>query len=508
MRRLLAAVGVLVVGLCGKTVATDPPTPEQIVGLVQQLASNRYADRESAGRKLVKAGTVAIPALQAVLATTTDTELRTRAENVLDVLVRQANAARLTAPKKITLDYNQVPLAAAVDDFKAKTGINLILLPGRVADPTRAVTVKIVDELSVWQAFDEFCQAAGLREEFRTSLELPNQTTSYSMSGRIRSVYDANSVQPLLPANAPVYLIDGQTNRLPGDRATAVRVLAMPGRFPGNGIIRGTGRIILTLDVTPLPEVNWQEVTSVRVTRAVDEDGRPIFADMKPEIEMPSHTSYWGAPVWLGGGAIWFDDGGYPVSGSRKVPNPRLVSVALRSDDRVIRELIQFEGVVVGEINLTDVPLITIDSLEAAVGKTPFIGPNEMKLTVVGYDIYPDGQVRVKLRIESWQPWVLQQIRRGGVNQFGGIVFWGGGMSDNLDNVATQLKWLDASGVAIAIPQQLSTSYSSDGWRQIAELTFQFPKSDKHRSPAKLVLSGTKPVTVEVPFRMTNVKLP
>jgi hypothetical protein len=203
---------------------------------------------------------------------------------------------------------------------------------------------------------------------------------------------------------------------------------------------------------------------------------------------------------------MWFDDYGNQIGGARNIPNPRLVPVALRTDDRAIKRLKVFEGVVAGEVNLANVPLFTVDSLADAVGKHPLVGPNEMKFSVSSHSVGKDGKTSVRIRVEAWQQWVLQQMKRGGFNN--GVMFWGGGWSDTLNNLPTQLTWTDAAGKPVANPQQASTNYSGDGWRQTVEIEFHFPKSDKHGSPVKVVMKGTKPVNVEVPFRMTDVALP
>ena len=506
MRRLLAAVGVLAVGAGGA--AADAPPGPRLDGLVRQLGDARYRDREAAARELLRAGPDAVPALRAALTGSPDPEVRARAEGLLDQLARQADSARLITPKLVTYDYRAVPLAAVINDLKTKTGINLTLVPGKVADPARPVTLTAAGEVPAWQAVEDLCAAAGLREEFRIELAPPNQqSTSYYPNARFRRVYDESAQQHTLPGAVPVFLADGKGDAVPGSRASAVRVLALPGRFPANKIVRGAGRVILTLDVTPLPGLNWQEVSSVRVTRADDEDGRPVFADLKPQNDLPANPGYgwgWGGQMWAGGG-IWIDNE-YGYAGPRGVANPRLVPVALRTDDRAIRKLARFEGVVVGEVNLTNVPLFTVDALAEAAGKPPLVGPNDTKLSVTGYAAGPDGRTTVRVRVEMWQQWVLQQLKRGGFNN--GVMFWGGGWNDSLGNLPNQLAWADAAGKPVGAPQQTSSSYTGDGWRQSVEVEFQFPKTGKHGPPVKLVMRGTKPVTVEVPFRMTDVALP
>src|SRR5947207_786689 len=70
MRRLIAAVGACAVavglaGASGTSAPTPAPQPADIAALVEQLGSERFADREAAAAALEKIGAPAAEALQA-----------------------------------------------------------------------------------------------------------------------------------------------------------------------------------------------------------------------------------------------------------------------------------------------------------------------------------------------------------------------------------------------------------------------------------------------------------
>ena len=503
MRRLLGALGAATLTAAFAT-AGDPPSVE---ALVEKLGDPAFRAREDAGRQLLARGPVALPALERAT-THPDNEVRARAADLADRLRRLDESARLVAPKTVRLDVVNVPLGTALADLKAKTGIPLALDPLRVADSLRPVTVRTGD-VPAWEAVEAFCRAAGLREVFREDLAGPaGRGTEMEMLGQ-RRAYIAPTPQPAVTAGqVPVVLADGKPDRLPGDRATAVRVLALPPTFPGTRLIRGAGQVVLNLDVTPLPGLRWDDVTAVRVTKAEDETGRPVFTahrtDGRSGGAQYEEVVFWGG---VGAGQVVFLNGGdfaYGGAPSANRPNPRVVPVTLKTDDRAITTLKVFEGVVVGEVTIPNQPLATVDDLPRGSGMV-VRGANDVNLSVASYDRQPDGQIAVKVRIDGPNPWAAQRLgRRAGLVINGGMM-WEGGVQSGATG---RFQFADAAGGPIPTPPARLTSSSDDGVRQTAEYVFTFPRSLKDRPPARLVLVGDKAAAVEVPFRLTDVRLP
>ena len=308
----------------------------------------------------------------------------------------------------------------------------------------------------------------------------------------------------------PVVLADGKAASLSGDRSSAVRVLALPAAFAGNRVVRGSGQVVLNLDVTPLPGVKWDDVATVRVLRAEDETGRPVTASHRPETRSAGLGGYEEA-IFLGGvqaQAVFIggDFSSYPLPQGQARPNPRVVPVTLRTDDRSVRSLRLFEGVVVGEITLTNQTLATVGNLPRAAGATA-LGPYDAKYTLVDYKELSDGRVSLKLRTEGPNPWTMQRLGRRG-----GLVFNNAMLLEDLSAPSgagrVQYKFTDANGRPIPQPMTQSSSTTDDGIRQTAEVELVFAKRPEVGPPAMLTVIGNKPATVEVPFRMTNVVLP
>ena len=499
MRRLLAAVGTAGFAAAGWA-APVAPTPD---ALVEKLSADRFGDREAAGRALLKLGSDALTALDRAAAGA-DPEARERAGRLADQIRRIAENHALLAAPPVSFDYDKTPLEAALADLKAKTGIPLALAPGLVADPLRPITAK-AGPLPPWRAVAAFAAAAGLHETFFPDAPVPAGTRRPDPIAVLGGTYSSNylgDVSVPLPGAIPVRLADGRVDPVPADGSTAVRVSALPASFPGNRVIRGTGEVVLNLDVTPLPGLRWQETTAVRITRAEDEAGRPVERTFRPDPPV-SPFGYMVEDFRFAPNIQW-DDG---FSGLRPAPrpNPRVVPVKFNVGDRAVTRLRILEGVVAGELSLPDQTLIEVPDLSKAVGVT-FRGPNDARLAVVGYEMKEGGrELTVRVRVDGPHP---QAVPRFGRNRAAFLntfpVMPGAGVA--LAAGLGQARFFDAAGRPVRLPPGDWTTDSPDGIRQTQELQLIFPKTGGF--PVRMTAVGNKSVGVEVPFRLEDVRLP
>lgn len=491
MRPLLATALGFALGWTPPAFAAGP-APDPHADLVEKLGDPSFADREAAGRALLKFGPAALPALDKA-AGSPDAETRTRAADLADRIRRaEDNAKRLAAPA-VTLDYTGVPLGSVVADLKTKTGIPLVLDPVGVADPMRNVTLK-TGPLPPWEAVEAVCKAAGLREVFRADLSPPKREVNAINDFRRRrfdSYYPPDGT-PLQPGAVPVVLADGKFEPLPGSRGTAVRVLAMPAAFPANRIVRGSGEVVISLDVTPTPAAQWQSATGVRVHRATDETGRNVSVAHNTDPGPSPFDEDGNFNGFIGGVAVQLLEGDGVMGGGPKV-NPRVVPVRLRTGDRQVGRLKVLEGVVVGETVIPNQPLATIDDLAKNTGLTVHAADGT-KLTLVAFEVKSDGRVLMRVRTENPNVWnnvgAAVRMLAGGRNGIG------------------QLKFFDAAGKPVRQPSIQESMQNDDGLTVTNENLYSFPRTDAAGRPTKLVLVGNKPMTLEVPFRLENVRLP
>ncbi len=494
MRRILAA-GIL--ASSGFLSAAEPDD------LIQKLGAPQFQARETAARELLKMGAAALPALQSAIQTTENPGIRERAESLLPKLERIAESERILAPQSIALNYTKTPLSTIIEDFKKKTGLPLVLVPEKVVQPMRPITIA-KGELPIWEAMHELCLAAGLKEDYVAELPLPkgvsNQDGPRYYGGRGGFAYYGGmlSIRPYFtPSTAPILLVDGEAEALSGSRTSSIRVQALPGTFAANRVVRGAGVIVLNLEVTPLPKLNWNGATRVRVVRAEDEDGRPLFADEKelPAAGMPndySNNMIWGGRMMLQESVFLNSQ---PITSIAH--NPRLAPVTLRTDDRAIKRLTKFEGVVLGEIHRPNEPVITIDRIENQLNKV-YQGSHQMKLSITSYQVKETGGTSLRIHVE-----MPQAVAMGGLSTADDL---------NIGNVQNRLQFFDAKGNRCKNPQQRSAHYRGSNWTQSYEAELFFPPTKTPEQgagePMKVVLVGTKVTTIEVPFALENVRLP
>jgi hypothetical protein len=468
--------------------------------LVAQLGSEEFREREAAAAALERAGAAALPALREGVKSS-DPEVRKRAGELLVKLQRATESASRLVPKTVALNYKDVPLGAAIGDLKARTGLNITIDPNRIADPLRKVTC-VTGAVPVWEALEAFCAAAELREVFTNELEVPK----VQVSGRVAFTPAA---QVPNPEAVPIVLVDGKRPGPPGSRNTAVRVLALPPSFPGHRVTLGTGQVTLCLDVAPAPGLNWQDVVAVKITRLTDDAGRAGGAGApRPTTFEPFDSDVlvgWGGPgVRFGGG---FGGRFDPRTGAPlfpdSMPNPRVIPVPLKLATPDARKIKRLEGLILGEIVLDKQPLVTVSEPAKHVGST-FEGPGQVRLTVVaaGEPKGPTGAT-LQLTLEYPAPWALSARR--GWNP-GGI--WP--EAPRPGNQAPTLQVLDPAGKPIQ-PQRNATANVADlanfdGTTMHQSLTMQFARDAG--APAKLVVTGPRPLVVEVPFVLENVPLP
>src|SRR5260370_36046898 len=108
--------------------AADKADTETINKWVGKLSSSRFAEREKAQKALEEIGLPALDALRKAAAESKDMETRRRAADLVAKLEKEAQAAKVLAPRRLRLTYKDTPLKEAVADFNKKSGYNITLV--------------------------------------------------------------------------------------------------------------------------------------------------------------------------------------------------------------------------------------------------------------------------------------------------------------------------------------------------------------------------------------------
>lgn len=468
-------------------IATPVWAEPSVADRIARLGDDRYSERVAAERALLASGPGAIPALDRAAAEDPDAEVRARASRIAISLRKTAEASARIAVSPISLNYVGVPLSTAIADLRAKTGIPLTLDLTHVADPMRTVSVQS-GPLPPWEAVEAFCAAAGLRESFAEREAKANpQPEMYRMRRRVVNWGPGgeNGNTPM-PAAIPVLLADGKHAVLPGNRSTAVRVLALPATTPGTHVIRGSGEVVIVLDVAPLPGVGWRGATSVRIARAIDDGGRIVPGAHQSSEERETSLDGDVFPI----GMVAFD--GVDFGGQSGPQNSRRVPLRLKTDDRPVKALAVLEGTVVGEIVLPNQILASFVDLPNAGARATTID-RDRTVGIDGYETRADGRAMVRVRVDAPNEWNAFAVGRRPA------------LGTLTDSGIGNFQFFDATGKLLPQPQIVESGMSDDGVRQISTMAMLFSKASK---PVRMTLVGTKAASLEVPFRLENVRLP
>lgn len=487
-----------VLGLAWGAAAAPPADP---AALITRLGDPVYAVRETAQRDLVARGPDLLPAVEAA-AGHPDPEVRDRAALVAARLRRLAEQAPLIAAGRVQLDYAGRPLADAVADFRARSGLN-VQLDLAHPNPQAPVTVATA-ALPAWEAAEALRRAAGLREVIQAELPAPPAKPASYVPTRVN--YYGGPPTPVVSAGQVpvVWAAEGPPGpELPVDGSHAVRVRALPAAFPGHQVVRGTGQVVLALDVTPPAGMRWADGATVHLDRAEDETGRPVAAAQSPPeadtVGTDAEAFLWGRGQVFGlnGGMAFLSDRAVEPAGGPR-PNPRLVTVALWTNDRAVRRLRVMDGAVVGAVVVPDQPLATIADLARAAGGPPVVGVTGVRLAVTRFEARPNGTTVVGLTLE--QP-------AGPANAALGL--WmanGAGLRPSNTLAGGIPRFRNRAGQSVQASRTAIASIGNSGG-QYMQMTYEF-MFPEGVAPTAVTLMGPKAVEVEVPFRLRGVPLP
>jgi hypothetical protein len=142
--------------------SAEKPDADKIAKLIKQLGSDDFDDREKASAALDAIGAPALDALRDA-AKSSDEEVRKRAEILVAKIGKRAESANALTAKRVHLVYKDTPLADALDDFQKKSGYTIALSDPENKLKDRKITLDTGDA-TFWQALDQFCDKAGLKE--------------------------------------------------------------------------------------------------------------------------------------------------------------------------------------------------------------------------------------------------------------------------------------------------------------------------------------------------------
>jgi hypothetical protein len=496
----------------GWAAAGDPaearrPTPQKVAAeraarLAADLGSDDYETRQRAVSELEALGPAAGPALQKALASA-DPEVRRLAIDIAAKVARKVEAAEVLEPKRLRLVYKDVPLHVAVQDFMRASGAQ-IQLDG-VKDNNKKITLD-TGYTTFWDAFDKFCTAAGVAEKvFDSPATVGGNEEMYTSpwGGRRRMVMwtrrgpVVQQQAEVIPAlqNGQFVLTDAaKATPRPSYQAGALRFRALPaGTSMGQlSTLKGDNELVFGLEVIPEPALAWERVQALRIDRVVDDQGQVLKAN---EARAGAE-----APVTDFDEIVYYGDYGGNGNNNSGQRLPLRLTLG-RKSSAALREL---SGVATIKMQTATQTLATIDNVLKAKDKGVKAADGSF-LKVVEVKREEGGRVEIHVRVD--------QPQEEGANP--NMWMWGGGWGGRMgggdqevdNSVSTgNLVLFDARGHLV---RQLSKEMVADenGVMNGEEYRFVYQVAKGQPDPAKLVLQGRRAVTIDVPFKLTDVPL-
>jgi hypothetical protein len=481
-----------------KLTAVEKAAADRAARLVADLGSDDYETRERAARQLEALGSAVGPALHKAI-TSTDPEVRRLALEVAGKIARKLETAEVLEPKRFRVAYRDTPLNVALEDFKRVSGANIQLENVKATD--RKITLD-TGYTSFWDAFDKFCAAAGVTEKLFDSPVNDNGQNAYypGMGFRRRIVYGRGGQQPadFLPAlpNGQFTLIEAKSAPVrPTFQSGALRFRALP---PGTSMgrassLKGDSEVVFGLEVIPEPALNWEKVQSLRIDRAVDEHGQVLTANQAYANHDPVPNEYDEVMIW----GDYYGGNQQKNNFGQRVPLRLMIG---RKPSTVLKEL---SGVATIKMQTSTQTIATVDNILKAGGKGAQ-GTDGSHLKIVEVKREEGGKIDIQVQVEqapqenAWNPWGFRRF------------WWGGGYQqdgeENADNTVStgHLVLFDERGNLIRLVRKEPVP---DENGVLEEYHFVFQVARGAPEPAKLVLQGRKPVTIDVPFTLKDVPL-
>jgi hypothetical protein len=408
-RHLLAALIVVGVGLLG-SVPTSPadeaPSKENLDKLIDQLGSGNFAEREKASKELAAIGVPALEALRKA-AKSEDAEVRKRIEEILPKIERQAESIRVLAAKRVNLVYKDTPLTEAVADFEKKSGYHIQLHDPDGKLQERKITLD-TGETTFWHALGLFCDKAELTEASMEDLlrvPPPPGGAPGGPPGGMRPgafVRGMPGMPGMLGRYGQLFLKDGKAKLLPTDDRSAVRTRAL-----GKSDLLGNvpqGEILLSLEVSLEPKLQWQSFQAIHIDTAVDDQDQKL-SQVIPQVEGVAGGGAGNPAIAVQGvvsGGVRFQQMQMQMIARQRMMWGGLsqqVPVQLKKGAKEAKTLKELKGVLTVQLLTEARPIITTSKLDKAAGKS-FKGDEGGEIKIVNVKA-EENQTTIELQCEQ-----------------------------------------------------------------------------------------------------------
>lgn len=521
--------------------------------LVRQLGSSQFPQREKAHKELEAMGLPALEALRKAIMSA-DLETSRRASDLVRKLEEKEATANLLAPRMVHLHVKDMPALEAVAELSRQSGYGIQVGGDRTLLSQRKVTLN-TGRTTFWEAFDQLCAAAGLVEGGPSPGNQPLVPPMPGRQIRIRAL-PAVPALPVPPPAPPKAIPAPQQGGAAGpgqvflqvaaavappalqaqDVAPAIRNSAGVPVQAGQILVRagnpakvptyyhGAMRVRLhTMTAPQVPVANgnagpqedaWglqfavaaeprlQGVTIVgspRIDKAIDEHGQILTALMDgpqlPQANAGIAINRLQAARLLQQNAHLFNNN----------------QVRLKKGPKASKLLKEIKGTLTVQALTAKEPILTVENILQAAGRK-VEGSDGSSIQVQAVDKQANDIYRLQLHLTmpalaNNNPGMgVIQMAGGGVQQIQ-IQVNGGPMGFVNPNQNTP-DLVDAKGQKLQLVSMPSRNLQINNGAVFQTVTMLFRKQNQQGDPDRLVLSGQRTVTVQVPFVFQDVPLP
>jgi hypothetical protein len=487
--------------------AAEPAKEEsRIKSLITQLGSDRYEERQEASALLEKAGEPALPLLREALKNP-DMEVRRRAEDLIPRIEIRVATARALTPLQVRFSCKDMPVNEAVAEFAKQTGHPIRLAGDATKLAERRMTLDTGDT-TFWDAFEQFCAKAGIREADTPQQPQVNQFNDFG-GGRVimrgrggMRVWNGNYLPIRPPVDPTLVLEDGVAPAAAIARNGSLRIRSVPPKSAVYSDLPDGGKqIMMHLEVRAESRMDLLDLIGLRVTRATDDAGRKI-----------RHAS----DYIEGGGGPYMDPDMVFIANSIDLYDPmagnglRQIPISVVVDGKSVDKLGELSGVLCARVRTAPEALVSIEDVAKAIGKThTAVDGGEVKVTECKRE--EDGLFKLKVELKSNQvldPQVeMMQMRMGRLK-----AIRGGIMAQEMPKVPLSkdnpsmvpFKLVNGKGQALEfVNGEMEMGATNDS--RVYTLVYKPAANDT--APAKLEYMGRREVIIEVPFTLKDVPL-
>jgi hypothetical protein len=468
---------------------------EQITHLIHQLGSVSFKEREAATQALDAIGGPALDALQDA-ALSNDPEVGRRAQSLARAIRKRIETAQFLYPLPLRLVYNDAPVARAVEDLAKRTKFPIEMV-GSARLASRRITLD-TGETTFWQAFEQFCQKAGLVEKsVAPDTDVQVRSLLLEAAGRQRAlqIVDApsNSLGFGRTWDGRLTLTDGKQPSCPTDHAGAVRIRALP----SSGAKQTSAEpILFFVEITPQPNLSWHNILDVRIERALDEDGKDIASSLETRND-------WSQGASTSSGVVLWD-----AQNGQSLTAPRDIPVRLKSGIKPLGVLKEVKGVFAAQVQTPPQTILAMDNILKSRGRT-VVGDDGESLKLSALQRQPNGDVYAQVELtDASTANVVWAMRRGVLAPNGGRGPGrgrrGSGTVDN--SPQTTLVLQDAHGHSFPLAHQTEDPVVNANILS-RQISCTYNSRADLGEPSKLVYTGRRTIIIEVPFSLKDVPL-